>query len=186
MGGELWDLNDSPGQVGDAAPAGEEVVMEEGAASSEGPDPEESHSADSNPAAVVTRQFFPVADNRCGGGWGGGGGSIIAAALPQPHAQWSGVKFCQEAVASTAGPSLAGRAVAAEASQPFRKNRRGPRSRSSQYRGVTFYRRTGRWESHIWLDPQPSPTQFLSSAFFFSSFCFGRGRTESRKLHSLI
>ncbi|KAL2326653.1 hypothetical protein Fmac_025711 [Flemingia macrophylla] len=31
-----------------------------------------------------------------------------------------------------------------------RKNRRGPRSRSSQFRGVTFYRRTGRWESHIW------------------------------------
>nr|GEW62983.1 floral homeotic protein APETALA 2-like isoform X1 [Tanacetum cinerariifolium] len=31
-----------------------------------------------------------------------------------------------------------------------RKNRRGPPSRSSQYRGVTFYRRTGRWESHIW------------------------------------
>nr|XP_043611164.1 APETALA2-like protein 1 [Erigeron canadensis] len=30
------------------------------------------------------------------------------------------------------------------------KSRRGPRSRSSQYRGVTFYRRTGRWESHIW------------------------------------
>ncbi|XP_052160032.1 APETALA2-like protein 5 [Oryza glaberrima] len=28
--------------------------------------------------------------------------------------------------------------------------RRGPRSRSSQYRNVTFYRRTGRWESHIW------------------------------------
>ncbi|XP_054798517.1 ethylene-responsive transcription factor RAP2-7-like isoform X2 [Prosopis cineraria] len=32
----------------------------------------------------------------------------------------------------------------------IRKSRRGPRSRSSQYRGVTFYRRTGRWESHIW------------------------------------
>ncbi|GFP94849.1 ethylene-responsive transcription factor rap2-7 [Phtheirospermum japonicum] len=31
-----------------------------------------------------------------------------------------------------------------------RKSRRGPRSKSSQYRGVTFYRRTGRWESHIW------------------------------------
>ncbi|KAF7816178.1 exocyst complex component EXO70B1-like [Senna tora] len=27
---------------------------------------------------------------------------------------------------------------------------RGPRPRSSQYRGVRFYRRTGRWESHIW------------------------------------
>ncbi|XP_024985406.1 AP2-like ethylene-responsive transcription factor TOE3 [Cynara cardunculus var. scolymus] len=34
--------------------------------------------------------------------------------------------------------------------QQIKKNRRGPRSRSSQYRGVTFYRRTGRWESHIW------------------------------------
>lgn len=32
-----------------------------------------------------------------------------------------------------------------------KKSRRGPRSRSSRYRGVTFYRRTGRWESHIWL-----------------------------------
>ncbi|CAA2955301.1 ethylene-responsive transcription factor RAP2-7-like isoform X2 [Olea europaea subsp. europaea] len=31
-----------------------------------------------------------------------------------------------------------------------RKSRRGPKSKSSQYRGVTFYRRTGRWESHIW------------------------------------
>lgn len=35
--------------------------------------------------------------------------------------------------------------------QVGKKSRRGPRSRSSQYRGVTFYRRTGRWESHIWL-----------------------------------
>ncbi|KAL4591965.1 hypothetical protein LXL04_004942 [Taraxacum kok-saghyz] len=35
-------------------------------------------------------------------------------------------------------------------SQQMKKGRRGPRSRSSQYRGVTFYRRTGRWESHIW------------------------------------
>lgn len=34
--------------------------------------------------------------------------------------------------------------------QQVRRSRRGPRSRSSQYRGVTFYRRTGRWESHIW------------------------------------
>ncbi|KAM7468154.1 hypothetical protein LguiB_015716 [Lonicera macranthoides] len=34
--------------------------------------------------------------------------------------------------------------------QQLKKSRRGPRSRSSQYRGVTFYRRTGRRESHIW------------------------------------
>ncbi|CAL0333453.1 unnamed protein product [Lupinus luteus] len=32
----------------------------------------------------------------------------------------------------------------------IKKRRRGPRSRSSQFRGVTLYRRTGRWESHIW------------------------------------
>ncbi|KAJ8768673.1 hypothetical protein K2173_023577 [Erythroxylum novogranatense] len=38
----------------------------------------------------------------------------------------------------------------ASQSQQVKKSRRGPRSRSSQYRGVTFYRRTGRWESHIW------------------------------------
>ncbi|KAH0659678.1 hypothetical protein KY290_029239 [Solanum tuberosum] len=37
-----------------------------------------------------------------------------------------------------------------QAKQQVKKSRRGPRSRSSQYRGVTFYRRTGRWESHIW------------------------------------
>lgn len=36
--------------------------------------------------------------------------------------------------------------------QQVKKSRRGPRSRSSQYRGVTFYRRTGRWESHIWSE----------------------------------
>ncbi|KAL9426444.1 hypothetical protein AB3S75_033262 [Citrus x aurantiifolia] len=35
-------------------------------------------------------------------------------------------------------------------SRQMKKTRRGPRSKSSQYRGVTFYRRTGRWESHIW------------------------------------
>ncbi|AES81788.1 putative transcription factor AP2-EREBP family [Medicago truncatula] len=41
-------------------------------------------------------------------------------------------------------------AVVASRPQQVKKSRRGPRSRSSQYRGVTFYRRTGRWESHIW------------------------------------
>ncbi|XP_044504523.1 ethylene-responsive transcription factor RAP2-7-like isoform X3 [Mangifera indica] len=40
--------------------------------------------------------------------------------------------------------------VVQQPSQAVKKSRRGPRSKSSQYRGVTFYRRTGRWESHIW------------------------------------
>ncbi|KAF8039769.1 hypothetical protein BT93_B2092 [Corymbia citriodora subsp. variegata] len=35
-------------------------------------------------------------------------------------------------------------------SQQVKKSRRGPKSKSSEFRGVTFYRRTGRWESHIW------------------------------------
>ncbi|KAG8374263.1 hypothetical protein BUALT_Bualt11G0113400 [Buddleja alternifolia] len=39
--------------------------------------------------------------------------------------------------------------IAQQRRQQVKKSRRGPRSRSSQYRGVTFYRRTGRWESHI-------------------------------------
>ncbi|MQM15766.1 hypothetical protein Taro_048716 [Colocasia esculenta] len=147
MRGELWDLNDSPGRVRDASAAWDEAEMEE-AASSEGPEPEETHSADSEHAEVVTRQFFPVPDNRCGGGAQGRSGSGMAATLPQAPAHWSEVKFCHGAPA--AGPPLVGRAAVAEASQPLRKNRRGPRSRSSQYRGVTFYRRTGRWESHIW------------------------------------
>uniref|UniRef100_A0A9I9D7I0 AP2/ERF domain-containing protein n=1 Tax=Cucumis melo TaxID=3656 RepID=A0A9I9D7I0_CUCME len=38
-----------------------------------------------------------------------------------------------------------------QSAHPVKKGRRGPKSRSSQYRGVTYYRRTGRWESHIWF-----------------------------------
>ena len=51
-----------------------------------------------------------------------------------------------------------------------KKSRRGPRSRSSQYRGVTFYRRTGRWESHIWS--VISLQDFYSFGGFFFFFLF--------------
>ncbi|MED6198414.1 AP-2 complex subunit beta [Stylosanthes scabra] len=96
---------------------------------------------DDNPP--VTHQFFPVKDSGSGGG--GGGGSSSSSSFPRAH--WVGVKFCQsEAVVGGGGKSSG----AVEVSQPMKKSRRGPRSRSSQYRGVTFYRRTGRWESHIW------------------------------------
>nr|APQ47460.1 AP2/ERF domain-containing transcription factor [Vernicia fordii] len=91
----------------------------------------------------VTRQFFPVEDQEMGAtsgvgdGGGGGGGTGY------PRAHWVGVKFCQS-------ESSLGSPKSVEVSQPLKKSRRGPRSRSSQYRGVTYYRRTGRWESHIW------------------------------------
>ncbi|KAK8939938.1 Floral homeotic protein APETALA 2 [Platanthera guangdongensis] len=49
-----------------------------------------------------------------------------------------------------AGEVLTEAKVAVPDVQPKKKYRRGPPSRSSQYRGVTFHRRTGRWESHIW------------------------------------
>ncbi|XP_048233260.1 floral homeotic protein APETALA 2 isoform X2 [Ricinus communis] len=85
---------------------------------------------------LVTRQFFPVEDQEVTGGAVGGAGPGF------PRAHWVGVKFCQSE--SVVSPK------SVEVSQPLKKSRRGPRSRSSQYRGVTYYRRTGRWESHIW------------------------------------
>ena len=74
-------------------------------------------------AAAVTQQFFPAA----------------APAPPQAAEQ------CHVSASASATDQWARSAS--------RKSRRGPRSRSSQYRGVTFYRRTGRWESHIWSVP---------------------------------
>ncbi|XP_058080835.1 AP2-like ethylene-responsive transcription factor TOE3 isoform X2 [Magnolia sinica] len=94
---------------------------------------------------IVTRQFFPTEKKDAT--------STQAASdpLPFPRAHWVGVKFCQ-----SKEPIEAGKATDVlpaqhqQQQQPMKKSRRGPRSRSSQYRGVTFYRRTGRWESHIW------------------------------------
>ncbi|XP_073278616.1 floral homeotic protein APETALA 2-like [Primulina huaijiensis] len=91
----------------------------------------------------VTRQFFPVDESEMG--------NVPAPNFPSSH--WMGVQFRQsdpQGGASGGGNGAASGKSAAEAAKPRRKNRRGPRSRSSQYRGVTFYRRTGRWESHIW------------------------------------
>ncbi|KAL6603779.1 hypothetical protein ACP70R_044140 [Stipagrostis hirtigluma subsp. patula] len=77
------------------------------------------------PAArpAVTQQFFPA----------------TVAAAPAPQLQ----QATEQCHVAAAGAEQWARPAA-------RKSRRGPRSRSSQYRGVTFYRRTGRWESHIW------------------------------------
>lgn len=82
----------------------------------------------------VTRNFFPS--------------QIMEQEVP--GISGSGITRNQSLVRSD--PSGSGRPenLELEITPPVKKSRRGPRSRSSQYRGVTFYRRTGRWESHIW------------------------------------
>nr|AGM20666.1 AP2-2 [Populus tomentosa] len=90
----------------------------------------------------VTRQFFPLEGQEMGSTSSVGGGDGGGVGFPRAH--WVGVKFCQSESSLASQKSM-------EVSQPLKKSRRGPRSRSSQYRGVTFYRRTGRWESHIWV-----------------------------------
>ncbi|KAG8642652.1 floral homeotic protein APETALA 2 isoform X2 [Manihot esculenta] len=175
----MWDLNDSPDQTRDDESEGcssqktsldgedekgkrvgsmsnsssSAVVIEDGSDEEDGSGERgrikkrsgkifgfsvtrDNSSMESDP--LVTRQFFPVEDQEMGATSGGGGG--VGAGFPRAH--WVGVKFCQSE--SLASPK------SAEVSQPLKKSRRGPRSRSSQYRGVTYYRRTGRWESHIW------------------------------------
>ncbi|XP_004509117.1 floral homeotic protein APETALA 2 [Cicer arietinum] len=88
----------------------------------------------------VTRQFFPMDQETDMTIAASSGGTLSSSSFPRAH--WVGVKFCQS--------ETLGNGKSVETSQPMKKSRRGPRSKSSQYRGVTFYRRTGRWESHIW------------------------------------
>nr|BAN05621.1 floral homeotic protein APETALA 2 [Triticum monococcum subsp. monococcum] len=131
----MWDLNDSPAAE---APPLSPSVDDSGASSSsaaavvEIPDDADDDSAE----AVVTRQFFPPAAPGEAAAGNGRAAWLRLAGAPAP------------AVAAAAGG--AGAAGGPAAASAAKKSRRGPRSRSSQYRGVTFYRRTGRWESHIW------------------------------------
>ncbi|XP_030451272.1 ethylene-responsive transcription factor RAP2-7-like isoform X2 [Syzygium oleosum] len=90
-----------------------------------------------SPPGLITRQFFPVA------GAGEHGHEVAELGLGLPaRPPWLNLSF-----AEPAGGQAEFRILQ---QKQQRKSRRGPRSRSSQYRGVTFYRRTGRWESHIW------------------------------------
>ncbi|XP_030544212.1 ethylene-responsive transcription factor RAP2-7-like isoform X2 [Rhodamnia argentea] len=90
-----------------------------------------------SPQGLITRQLFPVA------GAIEHGHEVSDLGLGSPaRPQWLNLSF---------GEPAGGQAEFRILQQKQqRKSRRGPRSRSSQYRGVTFYRRTGRWESHIW------------------------------------
>ncbi|KAG0527791.1 hypothetical protein BDA96_06G263600 [Sorghum bicolor] len=141
----MWDLNDSP-----AAPPPSPSADDSGASSSSAAAPVEiPDDADDDStaaaAAVVTRQFFPapaaIGAAPAGSSNARAGWLRLSAAAPPPAAGSNG------GVAPAGGPAAGSAATAAAGGK---KSRRGPRSRSSQYRGVTFYRRTGRWESHIW------------------------------------
>lgn len=90
----------------------------------------------------VTLQFFPE-----------DGSTGVSSTSGFPRAHWVGVTFCHSDPTATVPTPAAVGSSPTDTSQPTKKSRRGPRSRSSQYRGVTFYRRTGRWESHIWFAP---------------------------------
>ncbi|TVU39908.1 hypothetical protein EJB05_13352, partial [Eragrostis curvula] len=87
---------------------------------------------------VVTRQLFPSPS--------AAPGALPSDVSPPPPSEVVGPWTFGAANHAALAPAPA----PAPAPSPGKKSRRGPRSRSSQYRGVTFYRRTGRWESHIW------------------------------------
>nr|XP_043632533.1 floral homeotic protein APETALA 2-like [Erigeron canadensis] len=108
----------------------------------------------------VTHQFFPLEDNGCTTSVGdmtmtssSPHNISINTSVPAAAANWVGVRLATGGGGFPAGGNrvvVSGGGEVVVAPQPLKKSRRGPRSRSSQYRGVTFYRRTGRWESHIW------------------------------------
>ncbi|PON62366.1 AP2/ERF transcription factor [Parasponia andersonii] len=100
-----------------------------------------------NDVAVVTKELFPM---------GGGNGDFKdwrVQSSSSSRKNWIELGFDQSGagevrmIQQEPQPQLQPQP---QQQQPAKKSRRGPRSRSSQYRGVTFYRRTGRWESHIW------------------------------------
>lgn len=175
LAGEMWDLNGSPDlrqeqqesnntnskgkRVGSVSNSSSSVVAMEEDDGSDEYDSEKGSSKkrlfDGDPP--VTHQFFPVDDLEVGPTTSLAVGMSSSSSFPAAH--WVGVQFCHQSPTVSAG-GLLGKAAVPEIPQPLKKSRRGPRSRSSQYRGVTFYRRTGRWESHIWFIFFPS---FLSN-----------------------
>ncbi|XP_023640277.1 ethylene-responsive transcription factor RAP2-7 isoform X2 [Capsella rubella] len=103
---------------------------------------DESPASASASAAGVTKEFFPVSGD-CG---------HLRDFEGSSSRSWIDLSFDRNGDGETKLMAPVQIPVPTPAPVPaqVKKSRRGPRSRSSQYRGVTFYRRTGRWESHIW------------------------------------
>ncbi|KAK9062999.1 hypothetical protein SSX86_016869 [Deinandra increscens subsp. villosa] len=93
---------------------------------------------------LITRQFFPVAgDFELVEELGSRVVKSCPSTIPLLGADWLNLRVPESAPMMPKNTQLV-------PLQKSRKSRRGPTSKSSPYRGVTFYRRTGRWESHIW------------------------------------
>lgn len=112
-------------------------------------DDDEDEDDDGNDQELLTRQLFPAPKTES---------FPLTTAQPQqwlklsvPEVGGGGIEmgFCNKVGLLHQQQQQV--AVGQANQQQAKKSRRGPRSRSSQYRGVTFYRRTGRWESHIWF-----------------------------------
>ncbi|CAO2816529.1 unnamed protein product [Amaranthus hypochondriacus] len=123
-----------------------------------------SKSQNDDVSRIVTRQLFPmnedIDDNiHINGGDGNkemeliriGSSSSTTTRVSSSSTsnQWLNLAVLGSSSGSGPGPGL-GTDHQINVKQQVKRSRRGPRSRSSQYRGVTFYRRTSRWESHIW------------------------------------
>ncbi|KAJ4720866.1 Ethylene-responsive transcription factor RAP2-7-like protein [Melia azedarach] len=98
--------------------------------------------ANASSSVLVTRRLFPLTGEK-----GEGETEFVAMKSTASPPQWLNLSYAEPSGGGGGEQEL--RAVQ-QKQQQVRKSRRGPRSRSSQYRGVTFYRRTSRWESHIW------------------------------------
>ncbi|KAJ1396652.1 DNA-binding domain superfamily [Sesbania bispinosa] len=96
------------------------------------------------PNDVVTKELFPVSGGAKGVDEGGSGNWQWQATSSFPPRNNGSVDLSFDRQGGNSEMKMV------QPQQQPKKSRRGPRSRSSQYRGVTFYRRTGRWESHIW------------------------------------
>ncbi|XP_050139595.1 ethylene-responsive transcription factor RAP2-7-like isoform X1 [Malus sylvestris] len=97
---------------------------------------------------IVTKELFPVTGGL--NNWPGQGESSSSSPLVRKNLMELGFTRGSAGVVRLVQQKQPPQPAAPPPQQQAKKSRRGPRSRSSQYRGVTFYRRTGRWESHIW------------------------------------
>lgn len=97
---------------------------------------------------LITRELFPLASESADAQLQPT--EVVRSLLTPSPPVMSNLWEFQVGTGETSYP-LEAKALKQQQQQHVKKSRRGPRSRSSQYRGVTFYRRTGRWESHIWL-----------------------------------